>query len=86
MEAFAIVTACGIGMAVLTLLFKPFFGNWEEFADCVRFWFTPDLFSLVRGEAVHDFVAELKLGIWFFCGGGCGYAAYVGLMKVFGPG
>ncbi len=43
----------GIGRAI--------FGTWEDFGECLRFWFTPDIFSMLRGEFTEDAWAELKL-------------------------
>ena len=61
-----LVTGAGwsVGIIVLVLLFKPIFGNKEEFWECVSYWFTPDFFSFFKGEAGADFIAELKLGLW----------------------
>lgn len=49
---------------VYLLLGRAVFGGWGEFWECVRFWLTPDLFSLVRGEWGEDWVAEFKLLAW----------------------
>lgn len=70
------------GIVVLLLLFKPFFGDISGFWECVRFWLTPDIFSLFRGEWGEDWLAEMKLGFWLFCGGAAGYAVYTGLSKL----
>ena len=75
---------CGIaaGGVVLALLFKPFFGDWGGFWDCVRFWFTPDIISLFCGEWEEDRWAEMKLGLWLVCGGIVGFAVYSGVSKL----
>jgi hypothetical protein len=70
------------GLLVLVLLFKPIFGGLDGFMECVRFWFTPDVFSLFRGEWGEDFWAEMKLGIWLGLGAASGYAAKIGLEKL----
>jgi len=70
------------GIAALILLFKPFFGDAEGFMDCVRFWLTPDVFSLFRGEWIEDRWSEMKLGLWLLCGVGTGFAVYAGLSNV----
>jgi len=72
------------GIAVLILFFKPFFGDASGFWECVRFWFTPDVFSLFRGEWGADMLAEIKMGLWLGCGGAVGYAVYTGVTKLFG--
>lgn len=40
------------------------FSTWEEFFECVKFWLTPDIISMFRGEWVEDTWAELKLFAW----------------------
>ncbi len=40
------------------------FGDWGSFFDCLRFWFTPDWISLLRGEWGEDRWAELKLFVF----------------------
>ena len=71
------------GIAVLFLLFRPLFGDASGFWECIRFWFTPDIFSLFRGEWGQDWWAEMKLGFWLFCGGVVGFAVYNGVAKFF---
>ncbi len=72
------------GMAILTLLFKPFFGDRDGFIDCVKFWIKPDIFSLFSGEYLEDRWSELKLGLWILLGAMAGAGVYAGLMKLFG--
>jgi putative exporter of polyketide antibiotics len=33
----------------------------EDFGECLRFWFTPDILSMLRGQFTEDAWAELKL-------------------------
>ncbi|MFC1588485.1 hypothetical protein ACFL54_09250 [Planctomycetota bacterium] len=75
---------CGIiaGIGTLVLLFKPFFGDGNGFWECVRFWLTPDIFSMFRGEWTKDWLAEMKLGLWFMCGGVVGFAVYTGVSNL----
>lgn len=70
------------GLAVLILLFKPFFGDMSGFLECLRFWLTPDFVSLFRGEWQEDWLGEMKLFFWLVCGGGAGFAMYTGLSKL----
>ena len=70
------------GIAALALLFKPFFGDASGFWECLRFWLTPDIFSLFRGEWTEDWWAEMKLGFWLMCGGVVGFGAYAGITKL----
>jgi len=70
--------ACGVaaGMVTLVLSFKLFFRDLSAFGDALRFWFTPDVISMFRGEWGEDFFAELKLGLWLFLGGLVGTGVY----------
>jgi len=70
------------GIIVLALLFKPVFGDASQFWECVRFWFTPDVFSLFRGEWAADRWAEMKLGFWLLCGAAAGFGAYAGVTQL----
>jgi hypothetical protein len=46
------------------MLFKTMFDGWEDFADCIGYWFTPDVLSLFRGEWTEDWWAEMRLLIF----------------------
>ncbi len=72
------------GLATLALLFKPFFGGSDDFLDCLRYFFQPDLLSWIRGEWEEDWWAELKLSAWLFCGAAVGFGVYTGLEKLLG--
>jgi hypothetical protein len=84
MQTVAIVVGGVAGIGVLALLFKPIFGSLDEFLRCIKFWFTPDMISMFRGEWGEDWWAEMKLGFWVAAGGICGVATFFGLMKAFG--
>ena len=84
MAEIAIVLAAIIGGVVAALLFKPFFGDRDEFFRCLKFWFIPDIVSFFRGEYWEDHLAEFKLGFWFAAAGLSAFATYAGLMKLFG--
>jgi hypothetical protein len=71
-EVFGVIA----GIVVLVLLFKPVFGDASSFWECVRFWFTPDIFSMFRGEWGEDWWAEMKLGFWAGCGFLTGFAVH----------
>ena len=70
------VVAVIIGVVVMALLWKPIFGSAGNFWDCLKFWIKPDFISMFQGEWMEDFVAELKLGLWFAAGIGSGYAVF----------
>ncbi len=82
MQILAIILATVVGSGVAALLFKPCFGNKEEFFRCVKFWFTPDTFSLFRGEFWDDWWAEAKLGFWITAAALAGIGTYLGILKL----
>jgi len=84
METVSIIIAVIAGLGVMVLLFRPFFGNADGFFECLKFWFTPEIFSLIFGKFFRDIFSEMKLGFWFLCGAITGIGVYVGLMKLFG--
>lgn len=40
---------------------KVIFGSFGEFWECLKFWLTPDVISIFRGEWEEDMWAELKM-------------------------
>jgi len=84
METVSIIIAVIAGLGVMVLLFKPFFGNADGFFECLKFWLTPEIFSLIFGKFFQDIFSEMKLGLWILCGAGTGIGVFVGLMKLFG--
>jgi len=58
------VVVAVVNIPVYLVLAKIIFRNLEGFADAIRFWLTPDLFSAARGEYFEDRWAEMKLGVW----------------------
>jgi len=84
METTAVVLGLVVSLTVMAILYKPLFGDWEEFVECVKFWFTPDIFSLLMGEFTEDLWSELKLVFWLVCGLLSWAGVYVGVMKLFG--
>ncbi len=78
-----IIISIIVGAAALVLSFKPFFGDFSGFLECVKFWIKPEIFSLFRGEYFEDIWAEMKLGIWLLIGGAAGYGTYILLQKIF---
>ena len=67
------------GSAVSYMLYKLLFDTLDEFMDCVRFWFTPDIISLFRGQYYEDAWAEMKLILWLAISIGSGYGIYAKL-------
>ena len=71
-----LISAVIVGLAIAALLFPVLFETREEFLNCVRFWFTPDITSAFRGEDFDDHWAEFKLLIWLGASALVGYATY----------
>ena len=46
------------------LMYKVFFKDKHDFLSCVRYYFTPDVWSLLKGEFHQDFFAEGKILLW----------------------
>lgn len=61
-------------MPIYWLLGWVIFHDWYDFLDCVRFWLTPDIFSILHGEGLDDLWAELRLAAWVILCGGAIYA------------
>lgn len=59
------------------LLFRVFFETLDELIDCIKFWFTPDIISWLRGQSTEDWWAELKIIVWLAMSFGIGYGVYV---------
>lgn len=57
------------------------FPTWEDFGEAVRFWLTPDLLSMFRGEWAEDQWNELKLLVWIALCAGCVWVEYLLLVK-----
>lgn len=69
------------GVAMAALLFKVFFDDLAEFLECLRFWFTPEIISVFRGEWNEDLWAELKLFVYVGLSTGVGFLANYSLHK-----
>ena len=65
--------AAGVTMA---LSFRIFFRYPGDFGEAIRFWFTPDLFSALKGEYMDDWWNELKLSLWLGLGFAAGFGAF----------
>ena len=65
-----------VGCIIAAVSFKPLFGSFDDFFDCIKFWFKPDIFSAFDGQFWEDMVAEFKLGVWLLFSVGSGYLSY----------
>ena len=48
------VVATLAGLVTMAALFRVFFSGLSDFLQALRFWLTPDIFSLFRGEFMED--------------------------------
>lgn len=83
MSTAALVILLIVNLPVFWLFGWVLFREWDEFADCVRFWLTPDILSAFRGEFINDMWAEMRLGLWVALCGGAIYGEYYLLAKYF---
>lgn len=56
-----------LNIPVYKWIFKQFFKTGDEFAEAVKYNFTPDIVSLFKGNYRKDRIAEFKLGAFVFC-------------------
>lgn len=72
------------GLLMAWPLFHIFFENFDDFMECVGYWFTPDIISAFRGEWTEDQWAELKFFVYGALCVGSGLVTFFGLHKFFG--
>lgn len=77
----ALCVAILAGLATLAILFKPFFGECEDFRDWLNEVYLPNLTWL---SDKGDLLTEAKIVAWELCGFLVGIAAYVGFRTLFG--
>lgn len=73
-----------VGLAVLVLLYRVIFHDWDELCECFRYALQPDFVSWIQGEFGEDLSAELKLGFWTMLSFAAGTGTYFGLSALFG--
>ena len=61
------------GIVALVIMYRVLFSGKDDFFNCIKFWFTPDVVSMFRGEYWEDHWAEFKLLIWLGSGVGVWY-------------
>ena len=74
-----LLTSIAVGAFVSWALFSLFFEDLDELLGCIRYYFTPDFVSFLRGESCDDFWAEFKLFWYIGLSVGGGVATYYGL-------
>lgn len=83
MEIFLIVVSVLVAITELVLTFRLFYSDSSDYVEGWRYFFTPDAWSLLRGEWTDDRWAELKLMAYHAAGVLTGYGTYQGLTKIF---
>jgi len=72
--------AAGVGVLIAVLFFKIIIGDFDDFIECVRYWFQrgliSDIISAVRGDQTEREWGSLKFFIWIALSVGCGILAY----------
>lgn len=65
-----IIALIVLNIPLYKVYFRMMFESMEDFNECIRYSFTPDIISLFRGEYCRDYFGEMKLGIFIFlcCG------------------
>ena len=72
-----------LNLPVYVLLWRTFFGDWEDFKEALYFWFTPRWWDWLQGEAFEDTWANMKLLAFVFVCGLTVVSEYVTLVRHF---
>jgi hypothetical protein len=75
-----------VGVVIAVALFRLFFEDAADFLECIRFYFTPDFISAIRGEWAEDWWASMKLGVWLAVSIGMGFVAHYKFEQFWGSG
>jgi len=65
------------GIITLSVMYRFLFRDKDELIECIKFWLTPDIISMFRGEYWDDHWAEFKLLIWVGTSTAVGYGVYL---------
>lgn len=69
---------------IYKFFFNMMFDSGDEFWECIRYYFTPDIISLFRREYIKDWTSELKLGCFFTLCGLCVFIEFSVIKSIFG--
>ena len=64
MEVVAFVMAVAAALVAGRYLFRFLFEDAEDFHECVRYAFTPNIVSMFRGDYANDVAKSFKLGLY----------------------
>lgn len=79
MSLLPLIPSLLVSVLVGRWLFGLIFDDWQDFCDCLRLSFTPDLISMFRGEYFEDLKQSFKLSIYLFAVIGSGALTYFGV-------
>ena len=68
-----------IALITAAVLYVLLFEDWDEFLECVKFCFTPEIISALRGKDWEDVWAETKILLWLGISVTAGVSAYIWL-------
>lgn len=66
-----------IALLTAAMLYVLMFEDKDEFAECVKLCFTPEIISALRGKYWEDIWAETKILLWLGISLAAGVSAYV---------
>ena len=82
MNVTLIIILAVANVPIYLLVGKTWFGGWRGFVESLRFWFTPDIVSLFRGEYWQDHAESFRLITFLALCVGLIAAEYVTFMSV----
>jgi hypothetical protein len=80
METIALIAAFVVAFFVGKLAYRLLFEDSTDFWECVRFSFTPNIFSLFKGQYFEDVGKSFKFGLFLAVTIGSGVLTYHGLV------
>ena len=77
MDMVGLVFGILVGLVLLVVMWKPFFGTGKEFRRCLGYLFMPNLLSALFGDLQKDWEASLKIQLWLLTGVVAGVLVYL---------
>ncbi len=76
------MAAVGAGIITFGVLFKPFFGEKNDFWECVCYILKPNFISWLDKDLDRDYGKSFKIGIFFVLCVGAGFLAHCIMMSI----
>ena len=76
-----------VNIPIFKVIFNSMFSSKDDFYESLRYVFTPDMFSLFRGEYMKDWFGEMKIQFFVLLCGGAIFLEYTiisSLLRVVG--